>query len=168
MWHLFPPVLFIMNTCLQGYVCSLFYFVVFVCCFSGYDFYYWAWNGNLQWLIPKQNQHCSSKTYILDFEAGSPTWWHRRCDGLWVWVGSGVGDGQGSLVCCSLWGHRVGHDWATELDWTTIFNKLLASSLHLHPLPHTLSNPWEQELCLIHLCILPGMYNSVSYTINTQ
>ena len=22
----------------------------------------------------------------------------------------GVGDGQGGLVCCGSWGHRVGHD----------------------------------------------------------
>ena len=28
-----------------------------------------------------------------------------------------VGDGQGSLVCCSPWGCRVRHDWATELNW---------------------------------------------------
>ena len=28
-----------------------------------------------------------------------------------------VGDGQGSLVCCSAWGHRVRHDWVTELNW---------------------------------------------------
>ena len=27
----------------------------------------------------------------------------------------GAGDGQGSLACCSAWGHRVQHDWATEL-----------------------------------------------------
>ena len=26
----------------------------------------------------------------------------------------GDGEGQGSLVCCSSRGHRVGHDWATE------------------------------------------------------
>ena len=26
----------------------------------------------------------------------------------------GDGDGQGSLVCCRPWGHRVGHDLATE------------------------------------------------------
>ena len=26
----------------------------------------------------------------------------------------GDGEGQVSLVCCSHWGHRVGHDWATE------------------------------------------------------
>ena len=29
----------------------------------------------------------------------------------------GVGDGQGGLVCCGSWGHRVGHDWTTELNW---------------------------------------------------
>ena len=23
-------------------------------------------------------------------------------------------EGQGSLVCCRPWGHRIGHDWATE------------------------------------------------------
>ena len=28
----------------------------------------------------------------------------------------GAGDGQGGLACCSPWGHRVGHDWATELN----------------------------------------------------
>ena len=27
----------------------------------------------------------------------------------------GVGDGQGSLACCSPWGCRVRHNWATEL-----------------------------------------------------
>ena len=30
----------------------------------------------------------------------------------------GVGDGQGSLVCCSPWLQRVRHNWATESDWT--------------------------------------------------
>ena len=30
-----------------------------------------------------------------------------------------VGDGQGSLACCSTWGCRVRHDWATELYWCT-------------------------------------------------
>ena len=29
----------------------------------------------------------------------------------------GVSDGQGSLVCCSPWGHRVRHDWVTKLNW---------------------------------------------------
>ena len=21
------------------------------------------------------------------------------------------------LACCDSWGHRIGHDWATELNW---------------------------------------------------
>ena len=29
----------------------------------------------------------------------------------------GVGDGQGGLACCDSWGRRIGHDWATELNW---------------------------------------------------
>ena len=33
----------------------------------------------------------------------------------------GESDGKGSLACCSPWGHRVGHDWATELNWTETF-----------------------------------------------
>ena len=31
----------------------------------------------------------------------------------------GVGNGQGSLACCSPWGRRVGHNWATEINWYT-------------------------------------------------
>ena len=30
----------------------------------------------------------------------------------------GVGDGQGSLACCSPGGCRVRQDWATELNWS--------------------------------------------------
>ena len=31
-------------------------------------------------------------------------------------------DEQGSLVCCSSWGHRVGHDWVklSELNWNIL------------------------------------------------
>ena len=28
-----------------------------------------------------------------------------------------IGEGQGSLACYIPWGCRVGHDWATELNW---------------------------------------------------
>ena len=43
--------------------------------------------------------------------------WHHQLNGHepeWI---PGVGDGQGGLACCDSWGHRVGHDWATELNW---------------------------------------------------
>ena len=41
-------------------------------------------------------------------------WWHHQLDGYkfeQIW---GDSEGQGSRVCCSPWGHRVGHDWVTE------------------------------------------------------
>ena len=42
--------------------------------------------------------------------------WHHRLNGHELEQALGVGDGQGSLVCCSAWGlQRVGQDWATEL-----------------------------------------------------
>ena len=44
-------------------------------------------------------------------------WWHhQRNEHESEWT-PGVGDGQGGLACCDSWGHRVGHDWATELNW---------------------------------------------------
>ena len=42
--------------------------------------------------------------------------WHHRLDGHEFEQAPGVVDGQGSLVCCSPWGRRVRHDWATELN----------------------------------------------------
>ena len=41
--------------------------------------------------------------------------WHHRLDGHEFEQALGVGDGQGSLACCSPCGCRVGHDWVTEL-----------------------------------------------------
>ena len=35
---------------------------------------------------------------------------HHQLDGHEFEQAPGVGDGQGSLVCCSPWGHRVRHD----------------------------------------------------------
>ena len=43
---------------------------------------------------------------------------HHRLDRHEFEQAPGVGDGQGSLACCSPWGCRVGHNWATELNWT--------------------------------------------------
>ena len=43
--------------------------------------------------------------------------WHHRLSGHEFEQVPGVGDGQGSLACCSPWCHRVRHDWVTELNW---------------------------------------------------
>jgi len=44
--------------------------------------------------------------------------WHQRLNGHEFGWAPGVGNGQGSLVCCSPWGQRVGHKWVTEVSWT--------------------------------------------------
>ena len=43
--------------------------------------------------------------------------WHHQLNGHESEQAPGVDDGQGSLVWCSLWGRRVVHNWATELNW---------------------------------------------------
>ena len=43
----------------------------------------------------------------------SPTQW------TWVWESSRVGDRQGSLVCCSPWGHKES-DMTEQLNWTEL------------------------------------------------
>ena len=41
--------------------------------------------------------------------------WHHRLGGYEFEQAPGVGDGQGRLACCSLWGHQ-------ELDTTELLN----------------------------------------------
>ena len=43
--------------------------------------------------------------------------WHHWLNGHEFGWTPGIGDGQGGLACCSSWGRRVRHDWATELNW---------------------------------------------------
>ena len=47
-------------------------------------------------------------------------WHHRLNVHGFRWI-LGVGDGPGGLACCGSWGCRVGHDRATELNWTDMY-----------------------------------------------
>ena len=47
--------------------------------------------------------------------------WHHQLDGHECEQASGDGDGQGSLVCCSPWGHKES-DTTEWLNWTNIPN----------------------------------------------
>ena len=44
--------------------------------------------------------------------------WYLWLDGHEFEQALGVGDGWGSLACCSPWGHIVLHNWVTELNRT--------------------------------------------------
>ena len=48
--------------------------------------------------------------------------WHHRLDGHEFEQASGVGDGQGSLACCSPWDHK-------ELDTTEKLNNIAVKYL---------------------------------------
>ena len=43
--------------------------------------------------------------------------WHHQLYGLEFEQAPGTGNGQGSLACCNPRGHRIRHNWATELNW---------------------------------------------------
>ena len=44
--------------------------------------------------------------------------------------GWALGVGHRGLAYCSSWGHRVGHDWATELSWTEPIPVFLTREFH--------------------------------------
>ena len=52
--------------------------------------------------------------------------WHHRLDGHEFEQAPGVGDGQGSLACCSPWGSKES-DTTERLNWT---DRVLAISLN--------------------------------------
>ena len=85
----------------------------------------WSWNSNTLATSCEELTHwkrlwCGrdwgqeEKGMTEDEMAG----WHHWLDGHDYGWTPGVGDGQGGLACCDSWGLRVGHDWATKLNWS--------------------------------------------------
>ena len=73
-----------------------------------------------KWLIGKypdagKNWKQEEKRMIEDEIVG----WHHRLDGHKFEQASGVGDGQGSLTCCSPWGCKES-DMTEWLNWTEL------------------------------------------------
>ena len=62
-------------------------------------------------------------------DRGWDGWMASLTQWTWVWVDSGCWWRTGSLVCCSSWGHRVRHDWVTELNWCTCGDRVYMKNL---------------------------------------
>ena len=50
--------------------------------------------------------------------------WHHRRDGHEFEQAPEVGNGQGSLACCSPWGHKELYTLATELNSDNCFGRM--------------------------------------------
>ena len=62
-----------------------------------------------------RNQYLALSSYLLEKGATDEMIeWHHQFSGHEFEQTLGDSEGQGSLVCCSPWGLRVGHNWATE------------------------------------------------------
>ena len=90
--------------------------------------------------------------------------WHHWLDGHESEWTPGVGDRPVGLACCNSWGCRVGHDWATELNWTeSIFTEEWIITLILN-YPLLTMQPSSYHLILLHT-FYRKFHKSVIYVI---
>ena len=68
-------------------------------------------------------------------------WWHHQLDGHSQTQALGVGDGQGSLACCSPWGTR--HNWAIELNWPC--GAFIFLAVTIWPFSFASHFPWRRK-----------------------
>ena len=87
----------------------------------------WSWNSNTLATWCKELAHLKRPWCWEGLREGGEGnnrgwdgWMASPIQWMWVWLDSGVGDGQGGLVCWGSWGHRVRHDWAIELNWEDV------------------------------------------------
>ena len=106
-----------------------------------------AWLVFIAWVISYANKWEDYCNYFWDL---NPCGWDRGWDGWmalptrWTWVWASFGSwwwtGKPGMLQ-SMGSKRVGHDWATELNWFWGRGGYFQDLGH-HPLP-VLNNPWE-------------------------
>ena len=84
------------------------------------------WSPDVKnWLIGKDTDAGKDWTQEKGMKEDEMVRWYHQLNRHEFEQALGVGDGQGSLVCCSQWSCRVRHDWVTELNWNeSIFANL--------------------------------------------
>ena len=73
-------------------------------------------------------------------DRGWDGWMASLTQWTWVWVNSGVVDGQGGLECCSPWGHKES-DTTEWLNWTWYWKEILRENHKLNTL-RCRPRPW--------------------------
>ena len=73
-------------------------------------------------------------------DRGWDGWMASPSQRTWVWVYSGSWWGKGRpLMLWFMGSQRVGHDWATELNWTVCLNFISSSQTDLLAMPPNIS-----------------------------
>ena len=72
--------------------------------------------GTKNWLIEKDPNAGKDWKQEKGKTEDEMVGWHHQLDGHEFEQASEAVDVQGILSSCSPWGHRVGHDWVTELN----------------------------------------------------
>ena len=75
----------------------------------------WPPDGK-NWLTGKDPDAGKNWRQEKGMTEGKMVGWHHRLDGHEFELALRISDGQGSLVSCSPWDCRVGHNWVTELN----------------------------------------------------
>ena len=70
----------------------------------------------LIWKYPDSGKDWGQKKGMTE---GEMVGWHHQLNGHGFGWAPGVGDGQGSLVCCGSWGHKES-DMTEQLNWTEL------------------------------------------------
>ena len=133
---------------------------------------WWSWNSNIwppdtkSWLIWKDPD--AGKGGERD-NRGWDSWMTSPTQCTWVWVGSRSWWWAGRPGVLQLMGlQRVGHDWATDLNWTElsgsndgtwavyagfISRKIATSHIHVHACSDMSDSLWPSELYVA--CVVP-------------
>ena len=81
--------------------------------------------------------------------------WHHWCNGQEFDQAPGVGDGQGSLTCCSPWGRKESDP--TESDWITTFKKNFCNLCS-----------WKILVCSFLSCNVFGLVSECPYRMSWE
>ena len=83
--------------------------------------WYWSWNSST--LATWFKELAQQKNSDAEKDSGQKRATENEMVGWYHWLHGhefeqtpGNSEGQGSLMCCSLWGLRAGHDWVTEQE----------------------------------------------------
>ena len=87
----------------------------------------WSWSSSILVIWCEQTTHCKIPEAGKDWGQGEEGirgwdgWTASLMQWTWTWANSGRWWGTGSpAVLLSFGSQRIGHDWATELNWTIL------------------------------------------------